>query len=154
MDIYQLMTERIDDRFSPLGYPAPEWTIRGNVAVLDWDSMSGMWLDGTTLKILSPPSGFIALTGQLRVEGWKRGDEHLRGGFGWRIYTYFREQETGAEIRVEATEFYDSWPEKNGAIPFFASAPPPLPSRAGKNQRAAWLAEHEEWQRKCREDEW
>lgn len=147
--IFRLLAERIDERFSPWAFRPPRWTIRGNTAVLDWDSMGGTYLRGTTLVVVSRPD-FIPFTEELKAEGWKRGSEHLDEGGGWLIYAYLRDEETGAEIRVEAAEFYRSWPDKRSAIPFFAPEPPALPSRSNKK----WRAEVAEWDRKCRADEW
>ncbi|WP_280368000.1 hypothetical protein [Nocardia abscessus] len=152
--IFRLMAERIDERFTPPGYRPPQWSVRGNTAVLEWDLLGGIYTRGTTL-VIKPAPPFIPLTEELRAEGWKRADHHLSGAPGWLLYTYLRDEETGAEIRVEAAEYYDAWPEKNGAVPFFADPPPPLPpARCGKRRREAWRAEYLEWERKYRADEW
>lgn len=147
--LFQLMAERIDERFSPSQRRFPRWTIHGNTAVLDWDSMGGMYLRGTTLVVVPRPD-FVPFTEELKAEGWKRGSRHLDGGGGWIVYAYLRDEEAGAEIRIEASEFYSSWPDKRSAIPFFAPELPPLPRRMNKK----WKAEYDEWQEKCREDAW
>jgi hypothetical protein len=145
--IFRLLAERIDERFSPSALRQPRWSIRGNTAVLDWDSMGDIYVKGTTLMVVPRPD-FIPFTEELKAEGWKRGSEHLTGGGGWLVYAYLRDGD--AEIRVQASEFYDKWPEKRGAVPFFAPPPPALPRRMNKK----WKAEYDVWDRKCREDEW
>jgi hypothetical protein len=155
--VFELMARCIDDRFSPPGYD-PEWTVQGDLALLEWASLGSMrWernpeKSGTTLLVLLPPP-FLPLVEQLHAEGWRRGDRHLPGLQGWKVIVYRREGD--AEVRIECAIYGRDFPDKSPNQPFFGDPIPPFPdAERGTPEYEAWTAAVEEWYRKWREDEW